>query len=320
MKDIIQIKDLVFSYKHNENTEDRRDSKTVNRNEEMKKSSDKAGGNETDTSRGTEGEGEKISMQNRVIDEVSLNIAEGSFTAIIGRNGSGKSTLAKNINALLLPNFGEVIVEEFNTSDEKNVWEIRQRVGMVFQNPDNQIVSSVVEDDVAFGPENLGIEPRVIRQRVDYALAAVNMSNFKKKPPHMLSGGQKQRIAIAGVVAMKPKCIVFDEPTAMLDPKGRKEVMRIIKELNSEGITVILITHFMEEAAQADRIIIMDRGKIAADGSPVEIFQEVDKLRELSLDVPLEVKLRYRLEKRGIEIPKEVIDRESMVKFLCQYM
>ena len=191
---------------------------------------------------------------------------------------------------------------------------------MVFQNPDNQIVSSVVVDDVAFGPENLGIEPRVIRQRVDYALAAVNMSNFKKKPPHMLSGGQKQRIAIAGVVAMKPKCIVFDEPTAMLDPKGRKEVMRIIKELNSEGITVILITHFMEEAAQADRIIIMDRGKIAADGSPVEIFQEVDKLRELSLDVPLEVKLRYRLEKRGIEIPKEVIDRESMVKFLCQYM
>ena len=320
MKDIIQIKDLVFSYKHNENTEDRKDSKTVNRKEEMKKSSDKAGGNETDTSRETEGEGEKISMQNRVIDEVSLNIAEGSFTAIIGRNGSGKSTLAKNINALLLPNFGEVIVEEFNTSDEKNVWEIRQRVGMVFQNPDNQIVSSVVEDDVAFGPENLGIEPRVIRQRVDYALAAVNMSNFKKKPPHMLSGGQKQRIAIAGVVAMKPKCIVFDEPTAMLDPKGRKEVMRIIKELNSEGITVILITHFMEEAAQADRIIIMGRGKIAADGSPVEIFQEVDKLRELSLDVPLEVKLRYRLEKRGIEIPKEVIDRESMVKFLCQYM
>ena len=292
MKDIIQIKDLVFSYKHNENTEDRKDSKTVNRNEEMKKSSDKAGGNETDTSREIEGEREKISMQNRVIDDVSLNIAEGSFTAIIGRNGSGKSTLAKNINALLLPNFGEVIVEKFNTLDEKNVWEIRQRVGMVFQNPDNQIVSSVVEDDVAFGPENLGIEPRVIRQR----------------------------IAIAGVVAMKPKCIVFDEPTAMLDPKGRKEVMRIIKELNSEGITVILITHFMEEAAQADRIIIMDRGKIAADGSPVEIFQEVDKLRELSLDVPLEVKLRYRLEKRGIEIPKEVIDRESMVKFLCQYM
>ena len=207
MKDIIQIKDLVFSYKHNENTEDRRDSKTVNRNEEMKKSSDKAGGNETDTSREIEGEREKISMQNRVIDDVSLNIAEGSFTAIIGRNGSGKSTLAKNINALLLPNFGEVIVEEFNTLDEKNVWEIRQRVGMVFQNPDNQIVSSVVEDDVAFGPENLGIEPRVIRQRVDYALAAVNMSNFKKKPPHMLSGGQKQRIAIAGVVAMKPKCI-----------------------------------------------------------------------------------------------------------------
>ena len=281
MKDIIQIKDLVFSYKHNENTEDRKDSKTVNRNEEMKKSSDNAGGNETDTSREIEGEREKISMQNRVIDDVSLNIAEGSFTAIIGRNGSGKSTLAKNINALLLPNFGEVIVEEFNTLDEKNVWKIRQRVGMVFQNPDNQIVSSVVEDDVAFGPENLGIEPRVIRQRVDYALAAVNMSNFKKKPPHMLSGGQKQRIAIAGVVAMKPKCIVFDEPTAMLDPKGRKEVMRIIKELNSEGITVILITHFMEEAAQADRIIIMDRGKIAADGSSVEIFQEVDKLREV---------------------------------------
>ena len=257
---------------------------------------------------------------NRAIDKLDLEIKEGDFVAILGHNGSGKSTLAKHMNAILLPTEGTVWVDGIVTTDEGKLLEIRKTVGMVFQNPDNQIIANVVEEDVAFGPENLGMESEKIKERVTKSLEAVNMLDYRKNSPNRLSGGQKQRVAIAGIMAMKPRCIVLDEPTAMLDPKGRKEVMRIIKELNSEGITVILITHFMEEAAQADRIIIMDRGKIAADGSPVEIFQEVDKLRELSLDVPLEVKLRYRLEKRGIEIPKEVIDRESMVKFLCQYM
>ena len=254
-----------------------------------------------------------------VIDDVSLDVDEGSFTAIIGRNGSGKSTLAKNINALLLPTSGDVYVRDYNTKDEAHVWDIRQTTGMVFQNPDNQIVSSIVEDDVAFGPENLGIEPEVIRTRVDDALKSVNMGAFKNKEPHMLSGGQKQRIAIAGVVAMKPKCIIFDEPTAMLDPKGRKEVMDIIQELNSEGITVVLITHFMEEAALADRVVIMDNGEVKLDGKPEEVFKHIDQLREINLDVPLAVELADRLRKRGIEVPADIINTEKMVEFLCQY-
>lgn len=254
-----------------------------------------------------------------VIDDVSLDVDEGSFTAIIGRNGSGKSTLAKNINALLLPTSGDVYVRDYNTKDEAHVWDIRQTTGMVFQNPDNQIVSSIVEDDVAFGPENLGIDPEVIRTRVDDALKSVNMGAFRNKEPHMLSGGQKQRIAIAGVVAMKPKCIIFDEPTAMLDPKGRKEVMDIIQELNSEGITVVLITHFMEEAALADRVVIMDNGEVKLDGKPEEVFKHIDQLREINLDVPLAVELADRLRKRGIEVPADIINTEKMVEFLCQY-
>lgn len=255
---------------------------------------------------------------NKVLDNISTSIEKGSFTAIIGKNGSGKSTIAKNINALLLPKEGEVWVYGYNTKREEDIWEIRQRAGMVFQNPDNQIVSSVVEDDVAFGPENLGIEPKEISQRVEAALLSVNMQDFRNRPPHMLSGGQKQRIAIAGVVAMKPECIIFDEPTAMLDPKGRKEVMKIIKQLHKEGITVLLITHFMEEAAQADRIIIMDDGKIEMDGSPQDIFADVQRLRTLNLDVPLVVELRERLTKRGLNIPKNIIDKEGMVEYLCQ--
>ena len=254
-----------------------------------------------------------------VIDDVSLDVDEGSFTAIIGRNGSGKSTLAKNINALLLPTSGDVYVRDYNTKDGAHVWDIRQTTGMVFQNPDNQIVSSIVEDDVAFGPENLGIEPEVIRTRVDDALKSVNMGAFRNKEPHMLSGGQKQRIAIAGVVAMKPKCIIFDEPTAMLDPKGRKEVMDIIQELNSEGITVVLITHFMEEAALADRVVIMDNGEVKLDDKPEEVFKHIDQLREINLDVPLAVELADRLRKRGIEVPADIINTEKMVEFLCQY-
>ena len=255
----------------------------------------------------------------KVIDNVNLDIEKGSFTAIIGRNGSGKSTLAKNINALLLPTSGDVYINGYNTKDDEHVWDIRQTAGMVFQNPDNQIVSSIVEDDVAFGPENLGIEPSVIRLRVDSALESVNMGEFRNKAPHMLSGGQKQRIAIAGVVAMKPKCIIFDEPTAMLDPKGRKEVMDIIQELNGEGITVILITHFMEEAALADRVVIMDNGVIKLDGKPEEVFMHIDELRNINLDVPLAVEIADRLRKRGIDVPADIISTEKMVEFLCQY-
>ncbi len=255
----------------------------------------------------------------RAIDDVSLNIERGSFTAVIGRNGSGKSTLAKNLNGLLLPSGGTIYVKEWDTRDDSHIWDVRQSAGMVFQNPDNQLVSSIVEDDVAFGPENLGVDPAEIRQRVDNALSAVNMGKYKKKSPHMLSGGQKQRIAIAGVVAMKPECIIFDEPTAMLDPKGREEIMEIIRQLHDEGITVVLITHFMDEAVQADRIIIMDRGHVLLDGTPEEVFAEEEILREASLDLPLAVELAQKLRKRGIKIPKEIITVEGLVEFICQY-
>lgn len=255
----------------------------------------------------------------RAIDDVSLNIERGSFIAVIGRNGSGKSTLAKNLNGLLLPSGGTIYVKEWDTRDDSHIWDVRQSAGMVFQNPDNQLVSSIVEDDVAFGPENLGVDPAEIRQRVDNALSAVNMGKYKKKSPHMLSGGQKQRIAIAGVVAMKPECIIFDEPTAMLDPKGREEIMEIIRQLHDEGITVVLITHFMDEAVQADRIIIMDRGHVLLDGTPEEVFAEEEILREASLDLPLAVELAQKLRKRGIKIPKEIITVEGLVEFICQY-
>ncbi len=255
----------------------------------------------------------------RAIDDVSLNIERGSFTAVIGRNGSGKSTLAKNLNGLLLPSGGTIYVKGWDTRDDSHIWDVRQSAGMVFQNPDNQLVSSIVEDDVAFGPENLGVDPAEIRQRVDNALSAVNMGKYKKKSPHMLSGGQKQRIAIAGVVAMKPECIIFDEPTAMLDPKGREEIMEIIRQLHDEGITVVLITHFMDEAVQADRIIIMDRGHVLLDGTPEEVFAEEEILREASLDLPLAVELAQKLRKRGIKIPKEIITVEGLVEFICQY-
>jgi energy-coupling factor transport system ATP-binding protein len=253
------------------------------------------------------------------VDNVSLTIKRGSFTAIIGRNGSGKSTLAKNINALLLPSGGAVYVNGYNTTDESKLWEIRQTAGMVFQNPDNQLVSSIVEDDVAFGPENLGVEPGEIRKRVDESLYAVNMYEERKKAPHLLSGGQKQRIAIAGVVAMRPECIIFDEPTAMLDPHGRQEVMEIIEKLNREGITILLITHFMDEAARADRVIIMDRGKVMIDGTPAQVFSRQDEVRAMNMDVPFVVELAGRLRKQGIPVPEMIINDEEMVDFLCQY-
>lgn len=262
--------------------------------------------------------GEEENSDDRVLKQVNLQIERGSFTAIIGRNGSGKSTLAKNINGLLLPLKGDVLVDGWNTKNDDDIWKIRQTVGMVFQNPDNQIVSSVVEDDVAFGPENLGIEAELIRDRVDRALDAVRMGPYKDKAPHMLSGGQKQRIAIAGVVAMKPDCIVFDEPTAMLDPRGRQEVMEIIEALNKEGITTVLITHFMEEAARADRVVIMDHGEIKLDGRPDEVFKHRDELIEMRLDVPLAVELSYRLKKRGYNLPDNILEREGLVEYLCQ--
>ena len=255
----------------------------------------------------------------KAIDDVSLEIAEGSFTAIIGKNGSGQSTLAKNLNGLLTPTEGVIYVGGYDTRDGEHIWDVRQTAGMVFQNPDNQLVSSIVEDDVAFGPENLGVDPKEIRERVDKALEAVNMGQFKKKAPHLLSGGQKQRIAIAGVIAMRPKCIIFDEPTAMLDPKGRKEIMAIIDELHQENITVVLITHFMEEAVCADRVVIMNEGKILLDGSPAEVFSHEELLKSANLDIPPIVKLASKLRERGIDVPKEIIKEEEMVEFICQY-
>ncbi len=220
---------------------------------------------------------------------------------------------------MLLPSSGVVYVNGFSTADEERIWDIRQTAGMVFQNPDNQLVSSIVEDDVAFGPENLGIDPLEIRKRVDESLYAVNMYEERKKAPHLLSGGQKQRIAIAGVVAMRPECIIFDEPTAMLDPHGREEVMEIIEKLNREGITILLITHFMEEAARADRVIIMDHGKVKMDGRPAEIFCREEELRAMSLDIPFTVQLASSLRKCGIPVPNTIINKEEMVDFLCQY-
>ena len=239
-----------------------------------------------------------------VLDGVSLSIRPGEFVAVLGHNGSGKSTLAKHFNAILLPTSGKVYVDGMDTCDEDKLLDIRRRVGMVFQNPDNQIVASVVEEDVAFGPENLGVPSAEIRQRVDEALAAGGMTEYAHHAPHLLSGGQKQRVAIAGVLAMSPECIVLDEPTAMLDPVGRKEVLDTIRRLNAEaGITVVLITHHMDEAAQADRLIVMHDGHIMADGRPEQVFQNVDGLRSLGLEVPEPVALLYELRQSGVDVP-----------------
>ena len=239
-----------------------------------------------------------------VLDGVSLSIKPGEFVAVLGHNGSGKSTLAKHFNAILLPSGGKVYVDGLDTRDEDRLLDIRRQVGMVFQNPDNQIVASVVEEDVAFGPENLGVPSAEIRERVDGALAAVRMSDYACHAPHLLSGGQKQRVAIAGVLAMRPRCIVLDEPTAMLDPVGRKEVLDTVKRLNREsGITVVLITHHMDEAAQADRVIVMHDGHIVADDRPELVFQNVDGLRSLGLEVPEPVALLYELRQAGVDVP-----------------
>ncbi len=256
--------------------------------------------------------------QTVALNDVSLDINKGEFVAIIGHNGSGKSTLAKHLNALLRPSSGDVIVKGMNTKDEDLIWNIRQVAGMVFQNPDNQMVATIVEEDVAFGPENLSVPSTEIRQRVDNALSVVGMSKFAKTAPHYLSGGQKQRVAIAGVIAMRPEIIILDEPTAMLDPSGRKEVMDTVHYLNKEeDITIIHITHYMIEATKADRVIVMEEGKIVLDGPPREIFQQVDTLKGIGLDVPQIVELSYDLNKEGFSIPGEPLSIEEMVNILC---
>lgn len=254
------------------------------------------------------------------LSDVTCTIPKGSFTAIIGTNGSGKSTLARHLNALYLPTAGEVIVEGMKTSDMEHIWDIRQKVGMVFQNPDNQLVAAIVEEDVAFGPENLGVPADEIRKRVDYALEKVGMSAYRTHSPAMLSGGQKQRIAIAGVLAMHPDCIVLDEPTAMLDPLGRKEVMDTIHELNrSEGITIVLITHFMEEAVTADHVLVVDRTKLQMQGTAREVFSQADKLTDMGLDVPVAADLAHGLRKKGYEIPEDCMTDEELGEALCPY-
>lgn len=255
----------------------------------------------------------------QALDGVDLEIHEGEHVVIIGHNGSGKSTLAKQMNALLLPTKGQVLVKGMDTRDDENLWKIRQAAGMVFQNPDNQIVATIVEEDVAFGPENLGIDPKEIRDRVDQSLKAVDMTEYAQKAPHLLSGGQKQRIAIAGVIAMKPDCIIFDEPTAMLDPSGRKEVIHTMQKLNrEEGITIIHITHFMEEAVEAGRIVVMEDGEIVMEGKPREIFSRVSELKKLGLDVPQMTELSEELKEAGIEITSNILTVEEMVSALCQ--
>ncbi len=253
----------------------------------------------------------------RAVDEVDLDVKQGDFVAILGHNGSGKSTLAKHINAILYPTEGTVWVDGMNTRDENDLWNIRQEAGMVFQNPDNQIIGQVVEEDVGFGPENMGVPTEEIWERVEESLKAVGMYKYRKYSPNKLSGGQKQRVSIAGVIAMHPKCIVLDEPTAMLDPSGRKEVVRAVRALNDvEGITVVLITHYMEEIIHADKVFVMDKGRIAMQGTPREIFSQVEKLKELRLDVPQVTLLAYELQKSGINLPDGILTVDELTRAL----
>lgn len=262
---------------------------------------------------------ENLANEFIALHEINLHVKEGEFIAVIGTNGSGKSTLAKHLNALLLPTGGVCRIDGKATNSSEALWKIRQIIGMVFQNPDNQIVATLVEEDIAFGPENLGIESNEIKHRVDEALTAVGMEQYRKHAPHLLSGGQKQRVAIAGALAMKTKCLVLDEPTAMLDPQGRMEVLRTIKELHKQyKITIVYITHFMEEAAEAERVIVMDKGKVYAAGTPREIFTRVDELKNLGLDVPLAAQIAHKLRKKGIKIPEKIMTNEELAVALCQ--
>ena len=254
---------------------------------------------------------------NKAIDAVTLNVKKGDFIAVLGANGSGKSTLAKHINALLYPTEGSVWVNGLNTADEKNIWEIRQSAGMVFQNPDNQIIATVVEEDVGFGPENLGIPTEEIWERVEKSLEAVGMLDYRKASPNKLSGGQKQRVAIAGIMAMKPKCIILDEPTAMLDPNGRKEVIATVMELNKkENVTLVLITHHMDEVIHADRVFVMDQGRIVMEGTPREIFSKVEDIKKYRLDVPQVTELAFELRKEGINLPQGILTVEEFITAL----
>ena len=263
----------------------------------------------------TRDEEAKVTEVDRAIDGVSLQIEAGSFVAVLGHNGSGKSTLAKTLNGILLPSGGTVLISGMDTANDANLLNIRREVGMVFQNPDNQIIANLVEDEVGFGPENLGVPTEEIWQRVDAALKAVGMTAFRLKSPNHLSGGQKQRVAIAGVMAMHPKCIVLDEPTAMLDPNGRKEVIRTVTELNrSEGVTVVLITHYMEEVIGADRLVVMDDGKVIMDGTPREVFARVEELKRLRLDVPQATELAYELKQCGVSLPDSVLTMEELAE------
>lgn len=260
-----------------------------------------------------------IESVNKAVDQVNIDVKQGEFVAILGHNGSGKSTLARHINALLLPTEGAVYVSHMDTSDENKLWDIRQQAGMVFQNPDNQIIGAIVEEDVGFGPENLGVPTEDIWKRVEKALTDVGMTAYKDFSPNKLSGGQKQRVAIAGILAMKPKCIIMDEPTAMLDPNGRKEVIDTVMELNKkENVTVILITHYMDEAVKADKIFVMDKGKVVMEGTPKEVFYDVEKIKSLKLDVPQATELAYELIQNGIPLPKGILTSEELVEELCR--
>ena len=265
----------------------------------------------------TKDEDEKVESVNRAIDHLDLEIEQGSFVAILGHNGSGKSTFAKTLNGILLPTEGTVWISDIDTADDDHLLDIRKTVGMVFQNPDNQIIANVVEEDVGFGPENIGVPTEEIWKRVDESLKAVGMTAYRMKSPNRLSGGQKQRVAIAGVMAMRPKCIVLDEPTAMLDPNGRKDVIRTVSELNrQEHITVLLITHYMEEVIGADRVIVMDDGKMVMDGTPREVFSRVEELKSLRLDVPQVTELAYELKKGGAELPDGILTIDELMEAL----
>ena len=256
-----------------------------------------------------------------VVNGLSLSVNKGEFVAVVGHNGSGKSTVAKHLNAMLIPSKGKVIVDGMDTADEELTYDIRRKVGLVLQNPDNQLVASIVEEDVAFGPENLGIPPEEIRERVDFALKAVDMYDHRLNAPHKLSGGQKQRVAIAGIIAMKPDCIVLDEPTAMLDPKGRDEVLSTITKLNKEqGITIVMITHYMEEAVTADRVFVIDKGKLLAKGKPEEVFTQVELLKRHRLDVPQVTELCYMLRARGVDFERLPLTREDCAEMLREVM
>lgn len=266
-----------------------------------------------------EEKGKSVTKKIVALDNINIEIEKGSFVAVLGHNGSGKSTLAKHINALVRPTSGTLWINGYDTKNDEFIWDIRQSAGMVFQNPDNQIVATIVEEDVAFGPENLGIEPDEIRRRVDNAIATVHMEDFKKSVPSKLSGGQKQRIAIAGVLAMQPECIVLDEPTAMLDPEGRKDVINTITRLNKEkGLTTVLITHYMDETVGADRIIVIDDGHIVMDGSPREVLVQVEKMKSFGLEVPQVTEIAYNLRKKGIDIPADILTPEEMVGAICR--